>query len=64
MKSADTEPTMSMELNKTEFNISYQNTEEIIINYYEIDLEILFSRSPFLSKERKEFSFVKVFSSL
>jgi len=39
--------------------INYQNIDEFIVNFYEIDLEILFSRTPFISKERDEFAFVK-----
>ena len=37
----------------------YQNIDEITINLYEIDQEILFSRSPFLEEEKNTFSYVK-----
>jgi len=48
-----------MDLDKDTLFIYYQNLNELEINYYEIDLEILFSRSPFINQERQEFSFVK-----
>ena len=41
-----------MDLDKDILFIYYQNLSEVEINYYEIDLEILFSRSPFINQER------------
>lgn len=59
MKTADTEESLTFEVDKTDLVINHQNIDEITICFYEIDLEVLFSRTPFLNKERDEFSFVK-----
>jgi hypothetical protein len=39
--------------------ISHKNIDHIHLSYYEIDLEIMFSRNPFISQNVKDFSFVK-----
>lgn len=57
-KSADAEESLSFELDKTELIIYYQNLNRIRINYYELDLEVLFSRSPFIKQEANSFSYV------
>lgn len=36
-------------------NIDYQNVENVTINYYMIDLEILFSKTPFLNSVQSLF---------
>ena len=48
LKSAEKEETLTAELHKDEISIIYQNCSELILNYYLIDLEVLFSRNPFL----------------
>jgi len=48
-----------MELEGTKLNITYQNIKEITVLFYKVDLEILFSRNPFLSQSRDEFGFIK-----
>lgn len=48
-----------MELEGTKLNITYQNIREITVLFYKVDLEILFSRNPFLSQTRDEFGFIK-----
>jgi len=47
------------ELSNSNLIFYYQNIDKLTINLYEIDLEVLFSRSPFANKNRDEFSFVK-----
>ncbi len=48
LKSAQTEEILAVELEKEEINVSCRNCKEFILNYYLIDLEVLFSRNPFL----------------
>lgn len=51
-KLSESEENITMDLDKDILFIYYQNLSEVEINYYEIDLEILFSRSPFINQER------------
>jgi len=37
------------------------NIKEVMLKYYKIDAEILFSRAPFLKDNAEEFSYVKPF---
>jgi len=37
------------------------NTKSVIVKYYIIDAEMLFSRAPFLNNNAAEFSYVKPF---
>lgn len=58
-KNAEKEEIISMDLEGTKLNITYQNIKEIILYFYKVDLEILFSRNPFLSQNKDEFAFIK-----
>ena len=40
-----------VEIDSGKAKLSYQNLAEFIVNYYEIDIELLFSRSPFAQDE-------------
>ncbi len=60
------EPVVDLEVNNIAKTllISYFNVSQVEISYFPIDLEILFSKSPFLSTDQvstDEFSFVKPF---
>jgi hypothetical protein len=48
-----------MRLNKNQIEVKYSNLKSLSVNYYEIDLEVLFSTSPFLSKGSGDFGYVK-----
>ena len=39
--------------------LRYQNLEQVAINYYEMDIELLFSRSPFAQDELDGFSMIR-----
>jgi hypothetical protein len=45
-------------------DIELENISSLTVKYYLIDAEILFSRSPFVKDEAKQFSFVKPFLKL
>jgi len=48
IKGAETEEVVNLELIEDNLHLNTQNCKEIVINYYLIDLEVLFSRNPFL----------------
>jgi hypothetical protein len=58
-KTIMTEPQLSIEIDGKQVVVDYMNIESIMFKYYIIDLEILFSRSPFLAKNTEDFSYVK-----
>jgi len=48
LKNAEKEEVLNAELDKANMNLAFQNVSSITISYYVIDLEVLFSRNPFL----------------
>ena len=50
---------LSIDIKNKEINIIYKNVSELVIKYYLIDIEILFSRSPFVQNTKVDFGFVK-----
>lgn len=48
---------MNADLEKDEIVISHSNIAKITIRYYQIDLEILFSRNPFINQVLFIFNF-------
>ncbi|KRW99096.1 hypothetical protein PPERSA_07349 [Pseudocohnilembus persalinus] len=60
LKSGAQEEQVNFELDKKELVINYQNSSSFKLFFYEIDLEILFSRQPFLNNDKSdEFAYVK-----
>lgn len=60
LKSAEKEENLNFELNKQTISLFHQNVDEVTLNFYELDLEVLFSRQPFLKQNQDQFSYVKV----
>ena len=60
-KAAELEESLNFELDGKQIIVNYQNLYEIKVNFYIIDLEILFSRSPFMqgNEAKKQFQFVR-----
>lgn len=60
-KSKNTEPVLSQTLidDKGTLTIESVNIKSVLVKYYMIDAEILFSRAPFLKNNAEEFSYVK-----
>ena len=56
---AELEEILNIELKDQQINIIYKNISEFIVKYYIIDIEILFSRSPFVKKSKVDFDLVK-----
>ena len=56
---SESEESLNMEVKDQNINIIYKNISEIKVKYYLIDVEILFSRSPFVKKTKIDFGFIK-----
>jgi hypothetical protein len=61
--SASEEESLEFELTKATLKMSVRNVSSFTIKYFKTDLEVLFSKSPFLSQDSKNFSYVSPFHS-
>jgi hypothetical protein len=53
---ASTEPTFDFEIEGGTVQVTYQNVKQVQVNYYLMDIEVLFSRSPFVQHDSRQFS--------
>ena len=60
-KSINLEPLLHCELDNTnkQIKVEYNNIPSILIKYYVIDPEVMFSRAPFLNQNTEDFAYVK-----
>ena len=56
---AESEEMLNIEIKDQKIDIIYKNISEIQIKYYLINIEILFSRSPFVKKTKIDFGFIQ-----
>jgi hypothetical protein len=56
---AATEPALEMKVEAGRVVLEYRNIAECRVSYYLMDLELLFSRNPFLQEHTGQFSFVR-----
>ena len=56
---AESEEMLNIEMKDQKIDIIYKNISEIQIKYYLINIEILFSRSPFVKKTKIDFGFIQ-----
>ncbi len=56
---AKTEPTFDFTVEAGKVDISYQNLKSVRVNYYEMDIELLFSRNPFVQRFTGSFSWIR-----
>lgn len=56
---AATEPTFDFTIDARKINLTWQNIETVQINYYLMDVELLFSRNPFVQQYGSQFSAIK-----
>ena len=56
---AATAPSLEFAIEGNQVKVSYQNLEKVTVNYYKMDLELLFSRQPFAQKKSGQFSLIK-----
>jgi hypothetical protein len=56
---AATEPGFELEVERRTVTIRYQNLRECRVNYYPMDIELLFSRQPFMHTEATRLAIIK-----
>ena len=56
---ATLEPALSFKVQGDEVILDYQNLEQVTVNYYEMDLEFLFSTSPFVESGTGRFAIIQ-----
>ena len=56
---AKTEPTFDFTVESGKVDITYQNLKSVRVNYYEMDIELLFSRNPFVQRFTGSFSWIR-----
>jgi hypothetical protein len=49
-------PSFDFTVEAKQVKINFQNLKEVRVNYYQMDIELLFSRNPFVQGEAKQFS--------
>ncbi|MBI3725966.1 hypothetical protein HY251_18720, partial [bacterium] len=58
-KLAATEAAVELQVENKVVSLHYQNLEECVVNYYLMDIELLFSRQPFVQQQQAQFAFIK-----
>ncbi|CAD8054408.1 unnamed protein product [Paramecium sonneborni] len=61
---AKKEETLQSTIEGNQIQITYSNLNKVVIQFYKIDLEILYSRNPFLNWNEEDFAFVLLNSVL
>jgi hypothetical protein len=56
---AATEPALEMRVEAGNIRLDYRNLKNCTLNFYPMDIELLFSRSPFLQEGAAQFSFIR-----
>ena len=56
---ANSEPSFEFKVESKQVRLDYQNLKSIQVNYYEMDIELLFSRNPFVQQFSGEFSYIR-----
>jgi hypothetical protein len=56
---ASTEPNFDFKVEARKVTLNYQNVESVMVNYYEMDIELLFSRNPFVQQVSEAFSYIR-----
>ena len=56
---AATEPDFDFSVEKKTVTVSFQNLSAVRVNYYRMDIELLFSRQPFVQQQSAQFGFIR-----
>jgi len=56
---AATEPALEMQVEAGNIRLDYRNLKGCTLNFYPMDIELLFSHSPFLQEGAAQFSFIR-----
>lgn len=54
-----TEPSLDLDIEAKVLRVSHRNVESFTVNYYPMDVEVLFSLSPFVQEQTSRFSYVR-----
>ncbi len=55
---AATQPNFDFKVESKKVNLNYQNLASVTVNYYLMDIELLFSRNPFVQQYTGQFSYI------
>jgi hypothetical protein len=58
-KLAATEPTFDFAVEAKKITLTYQNTAACTVHYYLMDIELLFSRNPFVQQHGGQFAYIR-----
>jgi hypothetical protein len=58
-KQAETEPSFDFEVESGTVQLTYRNLTRCTINYYAMDIELLFSRNPFVKQYAGQFAYIR-----
>jgi len=53
------EPSFDFNVDAGKINLNWQNLDSVKVNYYLMDVELLFSRNPFVQQSGNQFAFIK-----
>ncbi len=53
---ASATPSFDLEIESKKVRLRYQNLTEVTVNYYQMDIELLFSRNPFVQGDSRQFA--------
>ena len=56
---AATDPSFDLLVEAKRVHIDYQNLDRVLVNYYLMDIELLFSRNPFVQQHSNQFSQIR-----
>ncbi len=56
---AATEPGLDFKVENRTVRIHYQNLASVLVHYYRMDIELLFSRQPFVQQQSGQFGFIR-----
>jgi len=56
---AATAPSFDFTIDGREVTLDYQNIDRVAVNYYLMDIELLFSRNPFVQQHSGKFSYIR-----
>jgi hypothetical protein len=56
---ASTEVSFNFQIKDRKISVSHRNAQKFTVNYYLMDIELLFSRSPFVQKHSDQFAYIQ-----
>ena len=56
---AATEPNLELTVEAKQVRVNYQNIDEVEVNFYKMDIELLFSRNPFVQQHSGQFASIR-----